>query len=180
MFSKFTNDTKASFKLGKQEFNNIVGALGDEKISLLADPNKIKNIKDVGDLKNQARAVYAAQAHNNSPVYVRMHNVQASGPAFEEEIAGLIKIYTEGSTEFTDNKNIGYIRIPNKVIWDYVVVNEKALYNATNASDFDLHPSEETNLVYRILMLSGITINKPGLASLAKAEVVEQGNNEKA
>ena len=55
MFSKFTNDTKASFKLGKQEFNNIVGALGDEKISLLADPNKIKNIKDVGDLKNQAR-----------------------------------------------------------------------------------------------------------------------------
>ena len=29
-------------------------------------------------------------------------------------------------------------------------------------------------------MLSGITINKPGLASLAKAEVVEQGNNEKA
>jgi len=55
MFSKFANDTKASFKLGKKEFDNITGALGDEKIALLADPNKIKNIKDVGDLKNQAR-----------------------------------------------------------------------------------------------------------------------------
>lgn len=55
MFSKFASDTKASFKLGKKEFDNITGALGDEKIALLADPNKIKNIKDVGDLKNQAR-----------------------------------------------------------------------------------------------------------------------------
>ena len=70
--------------------------------------------------------------------------------------------------------------MPKKVHWDYVVVNEKALYNANGAVNFDLHPSEETNLVYRILQLGGITINKPGLASLAKAEVVEQSNNEKS
>ena len=55
LFSKFSNDTKASFKLRRKEFDSITGALGDEKIALLTDPNKIKNIKDVGDLKNQAR-----------------------------------------------------------------------------------------------------------------------------
>ncbi len=132
------------------------------------------------DFKNQARAVYAAQAHDNSPIYVRMFNDSAGGPAFTDDNVNLIKVYINSSQQFTGTISIGYIRVPNKVNWDYVVVNEKALYNANGASNFDLHPSEETNLVYRILMLSGITINKPGLASLAKAEVAEQSNNEKS
>tara|TARA_R100000781_G_C4073528_1_gene125318 strand:- start:581 stop:1321 length:741 start_codon:yes stop_codon:yes gene_type:complete len=56
---------------------------------------------------------------------------------------------------------------PNKVQWGYDVINERALYNATKSSDFELHDSEETELVYKILTLAGIVINKPGLASTA-------------
>ena len=132
------------------------------------------------DFKNQFRAVYAAQAHDKSPIYVRMFNNSAGGDAFTEGTENLIKVYGTDSEQVDSSINIGYIRMPAKVNWDYVVVNEKALYNANGATNFDLHPSEETNLVYRILMLSGITINKPGIASLAKAEVAEQSNNEKS
>ena len=56
---------------------------------------------------------------------------------------------------------------PTKAEWAYVVVNEKALYNANQSVDFELHASEEESLVINILELSGITINKPGLVQLA-------------
>ena len=53
-----------------------------------------------------------------------------------------------------------YISKPKNPNWTYVVVNKKALYNA-NASDhnhFELHESEQTELVTRILALAGITL----------------------
>tara|TARA_R100001440_G_scaffold1627_3_gene5243 strand:+ start:4594 stop:5304 length:711 start_codon:yes stop_codon:yes gene_type:complete len=59
------------------------------------------------------------------------------------------------------------INAPAAVEWAYVVVNEKALYNASAATDFTLHISEENTLVNRILELAGIILNKPGLVNLA-------------
>ena len=55
------------------------------------------------------------------------------------------------------------------------MVNEKALYNSGTSTDFNMHRSEETNLVIKVLELAGITINKPGLVGLASAE--EQQND---
>ena len=55
---------------------------------------------------------------------------------------------------------VDYIRIPLKANWTYVVVGEKALYNASNTINFQLHDSEETELVYKILTLAGIIIKK--------------------
>jgi hypothetical protein len=56
------------------------------------------------------------------------------------------------------------INRPVKVEWGYDVIAEKALYNASRATDFQLHPSEETELVNKILGLAGIVINKQDLA----------------
>jgi hypothetical protein len=61
------------------------------------------------------------------------------------------------------------INKPADVEWDYVVVGQKALYNAGGSTNFTLHDSEETNLVNRILELAGIVINKDGLAKTFQA-----------
>ena len=53
---------------------------------------------------------------------------------------------------------IFYIKKPDKVSWGYIVVNEKALYDATRSVDFELHPSEETELVFKVLALAGISM----------------------
>ena len=60
-----------------------------------------------------------------------------------------------------------YIRKPKNPNWNYVVVNNKPLYNATSSVDFELHSSEETELVYRILALTGVAIEKPNLTQTA-------------
>jgi len=60
-----------------------------------------------------------------------------------------------------------YITKPVDPNWGYVVVQEKALYNANASTNFELHDSEEGSLVNKILELAGITLNKPPLSEQA-------------
>jgi len=78
-----------------------------------------------------------------------------------------------------DNVKISYIKKPRKPNWAYNVINEKPLYNSTNAVDFDLHPSDETELVYRILVLAGVAIEKPQLTQAAAGLGASQIQQEK-
>ena len=74
--------------------------------------------------------------------------------------------------------DISYTRNPARPNWNYVVISDKALYNLTTSTDFELHASEESELVYRILALAGISIEKPQLtqvaASLEQAKVQQE------
>ena len=47
------------------------------------------------------------------------------------------------------------------------MVGDKALYDVTQSTNFELHPSEEPELIYRILALGGISIEKPQLTQIA-------------
>ena len=68
--------------------------------------------------------------------------------------------------------DVSYTKKPAKVNWTYVVVGEKPLLNV-NAADyqsFQLHPSEETKLVVKILALAGVTLKSDNLYQIATAE----------
>ena len=76
---------------------------------------------------------------------------------------GKINIYPNTITSVF----ISYVKKPLKPNWGYVVVNDKPLYNSTSSTDFELHPTEEPELVYRILVFAGIAIEKPQLSQMA-------------
>jgi hypothetical protein len=83
------------------------------------------------------------------------------------------KMYWEPQPPSLTNASINYIRKPNDVNWTYIVVGEKALVNNSASAgykDFELHPSEETKLVIKILGLAGITLKDPALYQIAGAE----------
>jgi len=83
------------------------------------------------------------------------------------------------NTDTNTNINLSYIKRPTKVIWGYTVINDKALYNSGSSVNFELHQSEETELVYKILSLAGITIAKPGLGTYAEQQITAQKTQEK-
>ena len=58
-------------------------------------------------------------------------------------------------------------KVPTKPNWGYVVINDKPLYNSNSSINFELHPAEESELVYRILAFAGIAIEKPQLTQVA-------------
>ena len=61
---------------------------------------------------------------------------------------------------------------------DFVVKNE-SLYDSNSATDFELHASEETELVIKILSLAGITIKDPSLYQVGDKEEIEKIQQEK-
>jgi len=75
--------------------------------------------------------------------------------------------------------DIEYIRRPINVSWNYFVVGEKALYDATNSSHFELHPSEETELVFKILKYGGISMKRVDLMRIGQVQEQAQQQQEK-
>ena len=80
-----------------------------------------------------------------------------------------IVVYAGSTTEESSGVTVECFRVPKTANWSYVVVNKKALYNATLGVDFELHKSEIDTIVTNILALAGIVINKVGLADTAIA-----------
>ena len=66
-----------------------------------------------------------------------------------------------------------YIRKPNNVIWGYTGIGGVAwtsgpyIYSAANSVQFDLDPSEQTNVITKILLYAGVIIRDPEIIQIA-------------
>ena len=94
------------------------------------------------------------------PVYVRVNNEITIHPSVNQ---------------FTYN----YVRRPIKPNWNYVIVNNKPLYNSSTSINFELHASEESELVYKILKLAGINIKQQEVVQIGQALEANQVQQEK-
>jgi len=107
------------------------------------------------------------------PVYVRSNNSNHE-----------LELYptTFSANNRMDEVTVNYVRQPLTPKWTYTIVNEQALYNASAAGrqDFEIHKSDEEELIYKILELAGIIMNKPGLVQLADKEDTQNIQNEKS
>jgi len=67
-----------------------------------------------------------------------------------------------------------YFRIPAPVSWGYFVIGDKALYdgNADKTKHFELHPAEETELIYKILKFAGISMKREDI--MRAGQILEQ------
>ena len=102
------------------------------------------------------------KATKNRMVYTR----RSGGATVSDKDIILIEPTQPADTMFS----ISYYKQPTSPNWAYVVVNEKALYNPTNSTDFQLHASEQETVVMRILELAGIVIEKPQLVQTAMVD----------
>ena len=91
----------------------------------------------------------------NRPIFYRANNTIVRSPQ------------NTYSTVFID-----YIRRPLPPKWTYAVIQGKAIYNpnASDWQDFELHQSEERNLVVKILQLAGVALKDYNLTQLASQE----------
>jgi hypothetical protein len=95
-------------------------------------------------------------------------------------VAGGIQVFGEGNNNIP-NVQVNYTSIPRKVEWGYDVVGEKALHNGSpnRTFHFQHHPSDETELVMKILELAGVIIQDPGIIQYADGENAKQIQQEK-
>ncbi len=145
-------------------YKEIVKVSKDEVMRMTMNPLTAPNIK---------RPVYvynsAVDINNATSQELKVHLYpQAMGAGTSGTLTNDIKIDYYKKPNFT-----------NKVHWGYVVVNQKALYNYSTSTNFDLHPSEEEPLVSRILELSGISMQRDDVlrAATTDKQITKQEQN---
>lgn len=135
-----------------------VGAPGVNYEAKLTDINEVRNLLD---------STFHRIGMEKNPLFV-----ESNTPGRDIEVYNHTGLTTTGIT-------CEVITKPGKVEWGYDVVAEKALYNASRATNFQLHESEETNIVLKILELSGIIIQDPNIVQYADQEGIKKIQQEK-
>jgi len=76
---------------------------------------------------------------------------------------------------------VSYIRTPLDVVWNYTTGGQgQYIYNASGSQDFELHISEQTEIILRILVYAGIVVEDPSVIQLAAGIVQAEDQNEKS
>ena len=106
-----------------------------------------------------------AQPTTQFPIYIR--------------VGETIKVYP---TAISQDINCSYIRKPLQANWTYFEVNNTPLYNpsADDHQNFELHSSEEPNIVNKILAYAGIVIKNPEIYQIAEAKENKKITQEKS
>lgn len=83
------------------------------------------------------------------------------------------------------NPVIDYIRQPIEPKWDYSVSSGQYTFKEvgvgdSTSKDFELHPSDETDLVIKILALAGVIIKDPTVVQVAQQQEINNINQENA
>jgi len=104
-------------------------------------------------------------------------------PIFIRDNAG-IKVYGDVSastglaTQITSGVYINYVKVPTTVEW--AANSSTGLYNSATSVNFELHESEETELVIKILALAGVIIRDNNVYAVASGEDTKNVQQEKA
>jgi hypothetical protein len=114
-----------------------------------------------------------AKPTKSRPIYTQYSTVSS---------AFAIRIYPTLSE--VDTCSISYIRKPKNPNWTYLIStgeSKNALYNpsAVGHQHFELHSSEESNLVIKILQLAGISIRDLQLTGVVSQEEIKGLQQEK-
>ena len=111
-----------------------------------------------------------------------MHMLQ--GPLTKPTLKRPIYVRKRGSiTIYPENNSFAYnyIRRPTKPNWTYVVVFEKPMWDPNNSSmaHFELHASEENELVYKILKFAGVSMKRDDIMKAGQGMEISQIQQEK-
>ena len=110
---------------------------------------------------------------NSSPL-TKPRNVR---PVYVADYRGL-KVY--GDLEIKTDIDLTYIKQPAKVEWKYQMVLGEALYDSSFSVDFELHASEETELVIKILELASLAAKDLQVNQIATQEEIRNTQQEKS
>ena len=114
---------------------------------------------------------------NDFPIYIKDDNgIKIYGAS----IIGAEDPENTNQDEHNPLVSYNYIKTPAEVKWGYDTNTGLYDSDATKTTHFELHASEETELVVKILAMAGIILKDPGLYQIGSAEEVKNVQQEKA
>jgi hypothetical protein len=89
------------------------------------------------------------------------------------------KLYVYPTT-ITSGIKASYIKKPRNINWGFTSSGSGYNYDASSSVDFQLHQSEQTSLIIKILLYAGVVIRDPQIVQMAAGKVQQEKVNEKS
>lgn len=183
--------TRRNIQGVNSEYGDIADRI-EEKIDVLSKEASISltnGVYDTGNLSDtiykiiqittNSRATEVEQVKKSELTYMNASKLTAptsSFPAYYLE-GNNVKIFPTTISSAT----LDYIKKPADPTWAFTTGSGgQYTYDQNNSVDFELHPSEETDLVVKILALAGVVIKDPTVIQIAQAEEANNFNQENA
>lgn len=136
------------------------------------------------------RQVELDRLQRNEYYNIQTSALTASTKAFPTYLYENQKIFVSPST-IIDSIGVNYIRKPLNVVWGFNVggrgqyIYDANVYNGavsppTGSIDFELHVSEQTKVITRVLLYAGVVINDPQIIQIAAQQVQAEQINSKS
>ena len=154
------------YRLGTIVYANTVTSK-----SLYPTPNTVVNTTTLVEAE---RINYNEYLMINQSEYLKPTN---SRPVFVANTDGY-KVYGAAG-ELITGVTCNYIKNPAEAAWGYQIVYGEALYDATTSVDFELHDSEETELVVKILEFAGLVVKDIQMYQIADGMEMQTVQQEK-
>jgi hypothetical protein len=154
------------YRLGTIVYANTVTSK-----SLYPTPNTVVNTTTLVEAE---RINYNEYLMINQSEYLKPTN---SRPVFVASTDGY-KVYGAAG-ELITGVTCNYIKNPAEAAWGYQMVFGEALYDATTSVDFELHDSEETELVVKILAFAGLVVQDVQMYQIANGMEMQTVQQEK-
>ena len=76
----------------------------------------------------------------------------------------------------TSDIQVSYLRKPVDVIWNFTIPSGQNYYqyNPTNSVDFELSKTEQSNIILKVLLYSGVVIRDPSIIQVASQQVQQE------
>lgn len=163
--------------------------VGEVKVEEVDNATLANNVYRLGDVSwTKSGAAYPTTAFEVTANQIKKYNVSplarptSSNPTYVRTGETSIKLYPTPSS--TDTVTYSYVKTPADPYWGYVVVpsssggNEYPLYDANNSTNFELHESEETTLINKILEMSGVIVKQPDIVQYGNTKNTEEFQKE--
>ena len=85
------------------------------------------------------------------------------------------------STNNTSPIQVSYIKKPANILWSSTPGSVgQLLYSSANSIQFELHPSEQTNVILQVLSYAGVILQDPNIVQMAAQQVQQEQMNDKS
>jgi len=75
---------------------------------------------------------------------------------------------------------VAYVRKPISPLWNFTLSGNAYTYNSNTSLNFELHDSEQTEVILKVLLYAGVVIKSPEIVQLAAQQVAQEQNNQKS
>ena len=155
-------------QVGTDGYINEDGAIGKLFYNFGGTTKEMTEVTGMDEIQNMRRSRWHSTGSDETFYFREGHRkIQAWEKSASLGTLEKIDVYSKISYEVIKDK-------PGLVYWGYVVVNENPTWNPSASKHFELHHSEQTDVVVKILKLAGISIEDPQLYQAAASE--EQQN----